>query len=84
MIDQVNTAEIDAFALRDFANRPFVSQQTNPGNTTTRTHACRNYRSRIVTFGQDNVLWFRRGPLANLLKYGHEILWLNPHLPGVL
>ena len=56
MIDDLDTAEINAVVASCATDHVFVAKQCDPREALTRTLRCGDDRARIVTFGKHDVL----------------------------
>ena len=65
MVDYGDAAEIGPFPFRRFANRGFISQQSDPCDTLARTRRGCDDGPGIIAFGQDDVLLISGSALPN-------------------
>jgi hypothetical protein len=71
VIDYFRAAQISARLARGVANFIFVAKDCDSCQALSRRAACRNHSPRVITFGQNDVLWIGGSALANLIKNGH-------------
>jgi hypothetical protein len=71
VIDYFHAAQICAGLSRGVANFIFVAKDCDSRQALPRRGARRDHGPRVITFGQNDVLWIGGSALANLIENGH-------------